>query len=147
MMAQPREGYSNTGTPNATEHQCSPNTPTAPARAETSTKAAAQGHTCNWCKTLLAKSKTSAHEKNGTEQTRHYDQTAATERTTSTADTGQNGSPSSKSRKRRLVGCGPVEYAITSSCLQNGASSSSQPPITHTTTTRIKNMIEFTFEQ
>src|SRR5690625_137805 len=147
MMAQPREGYSNTGTPKETEHQCSPNTPTAPAQAETSRKAAVQGHTCNGRKTLPAKSKTSSPEKNGPKPTRHYDQTAATERTTSTADTGQNGSPSSKSRKRRLAGCGPAEYAITSSCLQNGASSSKQPPITHTTTTRIKNMIEFTFEQ
>src|SRR5690625_4736544 len=136
MMAQPREGYSNTGTPKETEHQCSPNTPTAPAQAETSRKAAVQGHTCNGRKTLPAKSKTSSPEKNGPKPTRHYDQTAATERTTSTADTGQNGSPSSKSRKRRLAGCGPAEYAITASCLQNGASSSKQPTTTHDNTKR-----------
>src|SRR5690625_3044934 len=139
MMAQPRKDYSNTGTPNATEHQCSPNTPTALAQAETSTKAAAQDHTCNGRKTLPAKSKTASPEKSGTKPTRHYDQTAAADRTTSTADTGQNGSPSSKSRTRRLAGCGPAEYAITSSCPDNGASSPSQPPLPHTSTTGARN--------
>src|SRR5690625_1952194 len=68
-------------------------------------------------------------------------------KTHSPRPSNQNENPSSKSRKRRLAGYGPVEYAITSSCPENGASSSKQPTTTHTTTTRIKNMSEFTFEQ
>src|SRR5699024_7190334 len=56
------------------------------------------------------------------------------QKTTCKNDTGEN--KLSKSRKRRLAGCGPAEYAITSSCLQNGASSSKQPTTTHDNTKR-----------